>query len=76
MPGISQQRLRQWLQMQFTCQNPRLQQRQWGLTFPTPLGLAAGFDKDGEAIATWPAFGFGFCEVGTVTPQPQPGNPK
>ena len=47
-----------------------------GLTFPNPVGLAAGFDKDGEHIDALAALGFGFIEVGTVTPRPQPGNPK
>lgn len=46
-----------------------------GLTFPNPVGLAAGFDKDAAALRAWPALGFGFVEVGTVTPRPQPGNP-
>ena len=47
-----------------------------GLTFRSPIGLAAGLDKDGEAISLWDALGFGFIEVGTVTPRPQPGNPQ
>lgn len=47
-----------------------------GLTFPNPVGLAAGLDKDGEHIDALASFGFGFIEVGTVTPRPQPGNPK
>jgi dihydroorotate dehydrogenase len=47
-----------------------------GLDFPHPVGLAAGLDKDGECINAWEALGFGFIEVGTVTPRPQPGNPK
>jgi dihydroorotate dehydrogenase len=46
------------------------------LTFPNPIGLAAGFDKDAEAVRGLAALGFGFLEVGTVTPRPQPGNPK
>jgi dihydroorotate dehydrogenase len=46
-----------------------------GLTLAGPIGLAAGLDKDGEAIPFWPALGFGFIEVGTVTSKPQPGNP-
>ena len=46
------------------------------LTFPNPVGLAAGFDKNGVAIPAWAALGFGFVEVGTVTAKPQPGNPK
>ncbi len=47
-----------------------------GLTFANPVGLAAGFDKDGEAVAGWRRLGFGFVELGTVTPRPQPGNPR
>ena len=48
----------------------------FGLTFPNPIGLAAGFDKNGVAIPAWAALGFGFVEVGTVTAKSQPGNPK
>lgn len=48
----------------------------FGLTFPNPVGLSAGFDKDGEHIDDWFRLGFGFVEVGTVTPRPQAGNPK
>ncbi|RDV25966.1 quinone-dependent dihydroorotate dehydrogenase [Alteromonas aestuariivivens] len=47
-----------------------------GLTFDNPVGLAAGLDKNGECIDAFGAMGFGFVEVGTVTPRPQPGNPK
>ena len=47
-----------------------------GLTFANPVGLAAGFDKDGEAVGGWRRLGFGFVELGTVTPRPQPGNPR
>lgn len=47
-----------------------------GLTFPSPVGLAAGFDKDGEVPDAMLSLGFGFVEVGTLTPLPQPGNPK
>jgi dihydroorotate dehydrogenase len=47
-----------------------------GINFPNPLGLAAGLDKNGECINAFAAMGFGFIEVGTVTPRPQPGNPK
>jgi len=46
-----------------------------GLTFPNPVGLAAGLDKNGEYIDALAALGFGFIEIGTVTPRPQPGNP-
>jgi dihydroorotate dehydrogenase len=47
-----------------------------GIEFPNPVGLAAGFDKDAEVFRQLPAFGFGFVEVGTLTPRPQAGNPK
>ena len=47
-----------------------------GLTFPNPVGLAAGLDKNGEHIDALASLGFGFIEIGTVTPRPQPGNPK
>jgi len=53
----------------------RLEQTLFGLHFPNPVGLAAGFDKDGVAIPIWSSLGFGFAEVGTVTSHPQPGNP-
>jgi dihydroorotate dehydrogenase len=55
---------------------PILAQRLWGLEFPNPLGLAAGFDKDARVFEAMRRFGFGFVEIGTVTPRPQPGNPK
>jgi dihydroorotate dehydrogenase len=48
----------------------------FGLRFPSPVGLAPGLDKDGEALPAWAALGFGFLEVGTVTWHPQPGNDK
>ena len=47
-----------------------------GLTFPNPVGLAAGLDKNGEHVDALAGLGFGFIEIGTVTPRPQPGNPK
>jgi len=50
--------------------------RVMGIDFPNPVGLAAGLDKDGAHINALAALGFGFIEVGTVTPRPQPGNPK
>ncbi len=55
---------------------PRMPARVMGLEFPNPVGLAAGLDKDGEHIDGLGALGFGFLEVGAVTPRPQPGNPK
>ena len=54
----------------------RLQQRLFNCTFKNPLGLAAGFDKNGIAAGIWDYFGFGFAELGTVTWEPQSGNPK
>src|SRR5438132_6340440 len=48
----------------------------FGLTFPNPIGLAAGLDKNGVALPAWAALGFGFIEIGTVTAKPQPGNPE
>ncbi|MDG4801552.1 quinone-dependent dihydroorotate dehydrogenase [Micromonospora sp. WMMD980] len=48
----------------------------FGVRFPNPVGLAAGMDKNGVALPAWPALGFGFVEVGTVTAQAQPGNPR
>jgi dihydroorotate dehydrogenase len=56
--------------------DPALRVRALGMEFPSPLGLAAGFDKDGVACDALGAFGFGFVEVGTVTARPQPGNPR
>jgi len=48
----------------------------FGLTFPSPVGLAAGLDKNGVALSAWEQLGFGFIEVGTITALPQPGNPQ
>ncbi|MCW2566840.1 MAG: dihydroorotate oxidase [Mycobacterium sp.] len=48
----------------------------FGVDFPNPVGLAAGLDKNGVALGAWPALGFGFAELGTVTWEPQPGNPR
>jgi dihydroorotate dehydrogenase len=55
--------------------DPRLKQTLWGLSFPNPVGMAAGFDKNARVVAPLLATGFGFVEVGTLTPQPQTGNP-
>jgi dihydroorotate dehydrogenase len=54
----------------------RLNREVFGLRFPNPIGLAAGFDKNGLALPAWEALGFGFIEVGTITAQGQPGNPR
>ena len=56
--------------------NPMIQQELFGKTFQNPVGLGAGFDKDGQYITAMPTIGFGFTEIGTVTPLPQDGNPK
>ncbi len=56
--------------------SPRLKTELAGLSLPNPVGLAAGFDKNAEAIAPLSRAGFGFLEVGAATPRPQPGNPK
>jgi dihydroorotate dehydrogenase len=55
---------------------PVLAQRLWGLDFPNPVGLAAGYDKDARVPDALLGLGFGFVEIGTVTPRPQSGNPK
>ncbi len=55
--------------------DPVLASTVFGVRFPGPLGLAAGFDKNGTGLLTWGACGFGYAEVGTVTAHPQPGNP-
>ena len=56
--------------------DPRLAANAWGLAFPNPLGIAAGFDKDARVVAEVLAMGLGFAEIGTVTPRPQHGNPR
>ncbi|MBN6741528.1 quinone-dependent dihydroorotate dehydrogenase [Acidithiobacillus ferrivorans] len=65
-----------YLTKHYSVTDPRLAQDFWGLHFPNPVGLAAGYDKDAHAAAALPALGFGFIEIGTVTPRPQPGNPR
>lgn len=56
--------------------DPGLGREVFGMKFPSPIGLAAGLDKGAELLPLWKAIGFGFVEIGTVTPRPQPGNPK
>ena len=56
--------------------DPVLASRLWGIDFPTPLGVAAGFDKNAEVPTQAAQMGFSFVEIGTVTPQPQAGNPR
>ncbi len=59
-----------------TPDDPALALDLWGTRFPNPIGLAAGFDKDGKALRGLARLGFGYLEAGTVTPLPQPGNPR
>ncbi|MBW4634179.1 MAG: quinone-dependent dihydroorotate dehydrogenase [Iphinoe sp. HA4291-MV1] len=68
--------INQFLAQSFCLSDARLEQTLFGLHFPNPLGLAAGFDKDAIAVPMWSRLGFGFAEVGTVTFHAQPGNPR
>ncbi len=63
-------------QQSFCRADRQLEQSVFGLKFANPVGLAAGFDKDGIAAGMWQYLGFGFAELGTVTYHPQPGNPQ
>ncbi|MHA7663259.1 quinone-dependent dihydroorotate dehydrogenase [Mycolicibacterium sp. HS_4_1] len=69
--GVSRRLLAKWL----APSDPVLETTVFGVTFPGPVGLAAGFDKNGSGINAWGPLGFGYAEVGTVTAQAQPGNP-
>ncbi len=60
----------------YHIEHPSLHRKIWGLDFPNPVGLAAGFDKDGKYYEEMSHLGFGFIEIGTVTPKPQDGNDK
>ena len=60
----------------FSFKTPKLEKELFGIKFPNPVGLAAGFDKEAIAIDALENFGFGFIEIGTLTPKPQSGNPK
>src|SRR5271168_1173165 len=66
---------RRMLRRRLAPHDPILASTVFGVRFPGPLGLAAGFDKDGTGLNAWGALGFGFAEVGTVTAHAQPGNP-
>lgn len=70
--GVTRRRLHAML----APTDPVLASSVFGVRFPGPLGLAAGFDKDGHGLDTWGALGFGYAEVGTVTARAQPGNPQ
>lgn len=67
---------RYFLKKSFSYNPPELNKNIWGLNFSNPVGMAAGFDKNAEWINILPLLGFGFMEVGTVTPLPQEGNPQ
>jgi len=69
IPGVAQ--LFRWM---YSREDQRLSRRVFGIHFPNPVGLAAGFDKDALATDEFANFGFGFIEIGTVTPKPQAGN--
>jgi dihydroorotate dehydrogenase len=71
-PGLPRRGLTRWL----APRDPVLETTVFGVRFPGPVGLAAGFDKDGSGLKTWGALGFGYAEVGTVTARAQPGNPQ
>ncbi len=60
----------------FKVNSKKIEKKLWGITFPNPVGLAAGFDKNANYLDELSCFGFGFIEIGTVTPLPQAGNPK
>jgi len=68
--------LRALLRSQFSVKAPSLERTLWGITFPNPVGLAAGFDKDAKYTDALACLGFGFVEIGTLTPKAQPGNPQ
>ena len=68
--------LNSYLKNHLCLYDTRLEQNLSGVNFSNPVGLAAGFDKDGVGAAIWPSFGFGFAELGTVTYHGQPGNPR
>ncbi|QWE29823.1 quinone-dependent dihydroorotate dehydrogenase [Polynucleobacter sp. Adler-ghost] len=70
-------RAQRWGLLRFLSDQPAPDPRKLcGINFPNPVGLAAGLDKDGKHIDALGTLGFGFLEIGTVTPKPQPGNPK
>lgn len=60
----------------YTIRHSKLERTLFGIRFPNPVGLAAGFDKDAKIYSELSNFGFGFVEIGTLTPKPQAGNPK
>ena len=71
IPGVGK-----YLRKTYEVADPRLEREVFGLKFKNPVGLAAGFDKDAKLYDELSNLGFGFIEIGTLTPRPQPGNPK
>ena len=71
IPGLSS-----IVKANFRKRHKSLERELWGITFPNPVGLAAGFDKDAKLYRELSALGFGFIEIGTITPKGQPGNPQ
>lgn len=68
--------IKNYLKKRFSPKNPNLSKEVFGITFSNPVGLAAGFDKNAKYLNELEALGFGYVEIGTVTPLPQDGNPK
>jgi len=64
------------LTLLFKFKNKKLEREVFGIKFPNPVGLAAGFDKEAQFVNEFASLGFGFIEIGTITPKGQPGNPK
>jgi dihydroorotate dehydrogenase len=71
VPGV--RTILSWI---YTYKHPKLEKTLFGVRFPNPVGLAAGMDKDARMIDEFSALGFGFIEIGTITPKAQPGNDK
>jgi len=74
--GIRYRPVRRLIGKYFVLEDKRLERTLWGLTFRNPVGLAAGFDKDARYTDALAQLGFGFIEIGTLTPKAQPGNPQ
>ena len=70
-PGV-----RSLFSLRYKVTSPQLERTLFGITFPNPVGLAAGFDKNADYLHAFQYLGFGFLEIGTITPKPQPGNPR
>ena len=70
------ERILKVMRSRYFMEDPRLSQELWGVRFPNPVGIAAGFDKNARLTGVLPHLGFGFVEIGTVTSEPQAGNPK